>query len=36
MDFREIEWSGRDCMDLSRERDLSRALVNIVMNLPVP
>jgi hypothetical protein len=36
MDLREIGWGGVDWIDLSRDRDQLRALVNTVMNLRVP
>jgi hypothetical protein len=36
MDLREIGWGGIDWIDLARDRDQWRALVNMVMNLPVP
>jgi hypothetical protein len=36
MDFREIGWDGMDWIDLVQDRDQWRALVNTVMNLPVP
>jgi hypothetical protein len=36
MDLRAIEWDGMDCIDLARDRDQWRALVNTVMNLWVP
>jgi hypothetical protein len=36
MNLREIEWDGMDCTDLAQNRDQWRALVNTVMNLPVP
>jgi hypothetical protein len=36
MDFREIEWDCMDWIDLAQDRDQWRALVNTVMNLPVP
>jgi hypothetical protein len=35
-DLREIEWGGRDWIDLAQDRDKWRALVNTVMNLRVP
>jgi hypothetical protein len=34
--FREIGWDGMDWIDLARNRDQWRALVNTVMNLRVP
>jgi hypothetical protein len=36
MDLREIGWDGMDWIDLAQDRDQWRALVNAVMNLPVP
>jgi hypothetical protein len=36
MDLREIGWGGVDWIDLARDRDQWRALVNTVMNLRVP
>jgi hypothetical protein len=36
MDLGEIAWDGMDWIDLARDRDQWRALVNMVMNLPVP
>jgi hypothetical protein len=36
MDLREIEWDGRDWIELAQDRDQWRALVNTVMNLRVP
>jgi hypothetical protein len=36
MDFREIEWDGIVWIDLSQDRDQWRAIVNTLMNLPVP
>jgi hypothetical protein len=36
IDLREIEWGGMDRIDLAQDRDQWRALVNTVMNLPVP
>jgi hypothetical protein len=34
--IREIEWGGRDWIDLAQDRDQWRVLVNTVMNLRVP
>jgi hypothetical protein len=36
MYLREIKWGGMDWVDLARDRDQWRALVNTVMNLRVP
>jgi hypothetical protein len=36
MDLEEIGWNGRDWIELAQDRDQSRALVNMVMNLRVP
>jgi hypothetical protein len=36
MDLREIGWDGVDWIDLAQDRDQWRALVNTVMNLPIP
>jgi hypothetical protein len=36
MDLREIGWGGTDWIDLAQDRDQGRALVNTVMNFPVP
>jgi hypothetical protein len=36
MDLREIIWGGMDWIDLAYYRDLWKALVNTVINLPVP
>jgi hypothetical protein len=36
LDLREIGWDGMDWFDLVLVRDQWRALVNAVMNLPVP
>jgi hypothetical protein len=36
MDITEIGWGGMDWINLAQDRDLSRALVNMVMNLQVP
>jgi hypothetical protein len=35
-DLREIEWDGGDWIDLAKDGDQWRALVNAVMNLRVP
>jgi hypothetical protein len=34
--YRDIGWDGMDRIDLAQDRDQWRALVNMVMNLPVP
>jgi hypothetical protein len=36
MDLREVEWDGRDWIDLAQDRDRWIAHVNAVMNLQVP
>jgi hypothetical protein len=36
IDLTEIGWDGLDCIDLAQDRDQWRALVNKVMNFPVP
>jgi hypothetical protein len=36
MDLREIEWDGRDWIELAQDREQWRALVNTVTNLRVP
>jgi hypothetical protein len=36
MDLREIGWDDVDWIELAQDRDQWRALVNTVMNLPVP
>jgi hypothetical protein len=36
MDLREIGWEGVDWIHLAQDRDLCRALVNMVMKLQVP
>jgi hypothetical protein len=36
MDLREIGWDGMDWIELAKDRDQWRALVNTVMNLRVP
>jgi hypothetical protein len=36
IDLREIGWDGMDWIDLTKDRDQWRALVNTVMNLWVP
>jgi hypothetical protein len=34
--FREIDWDGRDWINLAQDKDQYRALVDTVMNLRVP
>jgi hypothetical protein len=36
MDLRDIGWGGIDWIDLARDRDQWKALVNTVLNLQVP
>jgi hypothetical protein len=36
MDLREIGWDGMDLIDVAKDRDRWRDLVNTVMNLRVP
>jgi hypothetical protein len=36
MELREIGWDDMDWIDLAKDRDKWRALVNTVMNLRVP
>jgi hypothetical protein len=36
MDLSDTEWDGIDWIDLTRDRDQWRTLVNTVMNLRVP
>jgi hypothetical protein len=36
MDLREIVWDGMELIDMAKDRDQWRALVNTVMNLRVP
>jgi hypothetical protein len=36
IDLLEIDWSGVDWIGLAQDRDKWRALVNSVLNLPVP
>jgi hypothetical protein len=36
MDLREIEWDGKDWIELTQDRDQWRAIVNTVMNLRFP
>jgi hypothetical protein len=36
MGLREIGWDGMNFSDLAQDRDLWRALVNMVMNLRTP
>jgi hypothetical protein len=36
MDLRETGWGGMDWIDLAKDRDQWRALVNTIINLRVP
>jgi hypothetical protein len=36
MDLKETGWGGEDWIYLAQDRDQRKALVNTVMNLPVP
>jgi hypothetical protein len=36
MDLREIEWGGRDWINLAEDKDQWRTLVNTVMKLRIP
>ena len=36
MDIQEVGWGDRDWIDLARDRDKWRAVVNVVTNLRVP
>jgi hypothetical protein len=35
-DLTEIEWDGVDWIDMAQDKDQWRALVNTVLNIPVP
>jgi hypothetical protein len=35
MDFQEVVWKGMVWTDLAQDRKRSRAVLNVVMNLPV-
>jgi hypothetical protein len=36
MNIKETKWDGMDWIDMAKDRDRWRALVNTVMNLRVP
>jgi hypothetical protein len=36
LDLGEIRWDGVDCIDVAKNRDQWRTLVNTIMNLRVP
>jgi hypothetical protein len=36
MDVQEVEWEGRDWIDMTQNRDMWWAVVKAVMNLQVP
>jgi hypothetical protein len=36
MDLRDVGWDVRDWINLARDRDQWRALVNTVMNIAIP
>jgi hypothetical protein len=36
MDLQEVGFGGMDWIELALERDMWRAHVNVIMNLPVP
>jgi hypothetical protein len=36
MDLRDTEWDGMDWIDLAHDMDQWRALMNTVMNIPIP
>jgi hypothetical protein len=35
MDYRDVKWGGMDWTDLVQDKDMSRAVVNAVMNIGV-
>jgi hypothetical protein len=36
MDLGEVGWDDRDWIDLAKDRNMWRSLVNVVLNLRVP